>query len=49
MPKFEHGKPELPLYMEPGIVISNYELGKDNIESHYQTEVIDISSFEQIN
>ncbi|CAI2380956.1 unnamed protein product [Moneuplotes crassus] len=48
-PKFVYEKPKLPLYLQPGIVFSNYELCKDEHEAHYDSEIVNIPSFDKLN
>lgn len=46
--KYDYEKPDLPLYMDPGIIIENFELKKDTSDENYQGDVVEIPKFEDI-
>lgn len=47
--KFKHIKPQLPLYMKPGIIFTNFEIKNNKTKGEgYESKIINIPSFEHI-
>ena len=47
MGKFEHGKPDFPIFMEPKIILENYLLEK--YKYRFKEEVVKFETFGELN